>query len=33
MLRVAEQFHKTDTGRQGELLRLMFVCAGIVALD
>jgi DNA-binding CsgD family transcriptional regulator len=24
---------KTDTGRQGELLRLMFVCAGIVALD
>jgi DNA-binding CsgD family transcriptional regulator len=24
---------KTDTGRQGELLRLMFVCAGVVALD
>ena len=24
---------KTDTGRQAELLRLMFVCAGVVALD
>lgn len=24
---------KTDTGRQGELLRLMFVCAGVVSLD